>query len=170
METLAVKEDGRLMIGAGQFAVFKLANGKRAVSQSDVYFYFTGKRAKQGARYFLSLSNLRKHLPKKLLQKDQAQIIHNGSELLVFYADEWVNLCKAILHASFVDDLSDSWKAAAKRSQLLLMEFALNGVNVCINNAIKTSPLLSMERFDQVILDILKFKAVLVMANHRKKK
>lgn len=160
METLSVKEDGRLIIGAGQFVVFNLANGKRAVSQSDVYFYFTGKRAKQGARYFLSLSNLRKHLPKKFLQKDQAQIIHNGSELLVFYAEEWIILCKAILHASFADDLSDTWKSALKRSQLLLMEFALNGVNVSIDNAIKTSPVLSMERFDQIILDILKFKGV----------
>jgi hypothetical protein len=41
MEKLTAKDFGRLIIGDTDFTVFTLTNGKRAVSQPDVYSYLT---------------------------------------------------------------------------------------------------------------------------------
>jgi hypothetical protein len=155
METLAVKAEGRFKIGEDELTVFILENGKRAVSQSDVYYLFTKKRAKQGARYFLSLSNLKKHLPPRLLKKDNVRVIHNGAETLIFFSQELVALCKGIVIAGFNDDLSQSWQAALKKSQLLLIDFAINGVDASIDKTIRSSPVMSRTHFDKVITSLL---------------
>lgn len=158
MQVFEIQSEGYLKIGVFRLPVFLLKNGRRAVSQSAVYEFLTGKPGRAGVRHSLKLSNLAKHIPTSMLIADEFAGKLEDKEIRLFFADELVLLSKAVMLASFNKHLSQTWQAALPKAQQILMAFAQDGVNSVIDHAIKNSPVVSAADFKSQLSKILDFK------------
>jgi hypothetical protein len=148
MEVFKIQAEGRLKIGAEQIPVFILEDGRRAVNQSALYQYLTGKSGKGiSARYSLTLSKLNKYLPAEMLETPEFAGSINDEVIRLFTAEELLLLCKGIVMASFKGHLSQTWQKAHPKAQLLLVEFATEGIQKVIDRAIQRNPLMTFKQF-----------------------
>lgn len=160
METVYVRTEGRLIIDGFSIPVYQLENGEYAASQTAVYEYFTGKSAKTGARYPLSISSIRRYIPKSMLKAPEFAVYLDGKNVKLFLAEEWLGLCKAVIHAGFNNDLNVQWHKAHIKAQVLLLAFAESGIHKTLNKAIRQNPVMSAEQFKLCLLHILEYKPV----------
>lgn len=149
MVIIKVKAEGRFKINDFVFPVYKLENGEFAVSQSAVHEYFTGSPSKTGSRYPLSLSKLRGYIPKPMLKATEFGAELYGKVTKMFLSQEWLSLCKAVIHAGFKGELSYNWLAADRKALLLLMEFSDLGINKTLELAISASPVVTIDDFEK---------------------
>lgn len=157
MQVIKIQAEGRLKIGAEQIPVFLLENGTHAVNLSALYQYLTGKPGK-GVRHALKLSNLNKHLPAKMLNAPEFSGVINDEEIRLFTSTELLQLCNAVVMASFKGHLSQTWQRAHLKVQLLLVAFASDGMEKVIARAIKNNPLLTAREFAQHMDMLLNYK------------